>query len=86
MTYPDLFQAYRPLKGRDWLKNIPPEDLQVFVNIGFRESEYGRKGGRALYLKHGREHMRSIGRVGACVSNLKRWIAKRIQEESETLN
>lgn len=85
MTYPDLFKSYRPLQGSDWLTRIAPEDLQAFAMIGFQESDYGRKGGKALLAKHGREHMSNIGRRGALVTNLKRWIARRIQEEMETL-
>lgn len=85
MTYPNLFQHYRPLKGRDWLRNIQPEDLQAFVMIGFRESDYGRKGGHALIQKYGRARMSEIGRRGALVTNLRKWIQKRIQEEMETL-
>lgn len=85
MTYPDLFQHYRPLKGSDWLRTIPQDDLQAFVMIGFRESNYGRKGGKALLAKRGRQHLSNIGKRGALVSNLKRWIARRIQEETENL-
>lgn len=82
MTYPDLFKSYRPLKGRDWLRTIQPEDLQAFVMIGFRESDFGRKGGRALVQQKGNAHMSNIGRRGALVTNLRKWIAKRIQEET----
>lgn len=82
MTYPNLFQAYRSLKGSDWLRTIQPEDLQAFVMIGFRESDYGRKGGRAIVQKRGRAYLSEIGRRGALVTNLRKWIAKRIQEET----
>lgn len=86
MTYPDLFAAYHHLKGSDWIRTIQKEDRQAFAMIGFRESDFGRKGGVALYHKYGHGHMAEMGRRGALVTNLKKWIARRIQEESETLS
>ena len=85
MTYPNLFAAYHPLKGSDWIRTIQSEDRQAFAMIGFRESDFGRKGGVALYQKYGRERMAEMGRRGALVTNLRKWIAKRIQEEMESL-
>lgn len=46
MIYPNLFKSrYTTLKGKDWIKTIEPEDKRVFVEIGFKHSDYGRKGG-----------------------------------------
>jgi len=47
MTYPDLFQAYKPLKGRDWIKTLPDEDKKVFIQIGLEAGDHGRLGGIA---------------------------------------
>jgi hypothetical protein len=80
--YPNLFSSYHPLKGSDWLRSVTPEDRQAFSRIGFQASEYGKKGGRAIVQKYGREHLSTIGRRGALVTNLKKWIAKRIEEET----
>lgn len=85
MMYPNLFSHYHPLKGSDWLCRISPEDRQAFSRIGFQASNYGKMGGRAIYNQRGVEYMREIGKRGALVTNLRKWIAKRIQEESETL-
>lgn len=82
MNYPNLFSSYHPLKGSDWLRNLPPEDRQAFSRIGFQASDYGKKGGRALAIQKGSDYMREIGRRGAIVTNLKKWIAKRIEEET----
>lgn len=43
--YPKLFKSRYTLKGKDWIKKIDPEDLKAFVQIGFKHSDYGRKGG-----------------------------------------
>lgn len=83
MTYPDLFRSYHPLKGSDWLRTIQPEDRQAFSRIGFQASDYGKKGGRAVYQKYGRGRMVELGKRGAFVTNMKKWFAKRIQEETE---
>lgn len=82
MNYPNLFSAYHPLKGSDWLRSVTPEDRQVFSRIGFQASEYGKRGGRALVQKRGSEYMREIGRRGALVTNLKKHFQKGIQNES----
>lgn len=81
MNYPNLFSQYH-LKGSDWLRNLPPEDRQAFSRLGFQASDYGRSGGRAVVNKKGRDYMSMIGRRGAIVTNLKKWIAKRIEEET----
>lgn len=39
------FKIYAPLKGRDWIKRLPPEELQAFVHIGLAYADYGRLGG-----------------------------------------
>ena len=46
VIYPNLFKSRYTLKGRDWIKKIDPEDLKAFVQIGFKHSDYGRKGGK----------------------------------------
>ena len=46
MIYPNLFKSRYPiLKGSDWIKTISPEDRLAFVQIGFKHSDFGRKGG-----------------------------------------
>lgn len=46
MIYPNLFKSrYPELKGSDWIKRIDPEDQKVFNQIGFKHSDFGRKGG-----------------------------------------
>ncbi len=64
MTYPQLFQNYYPLKGKDWLRFIPSEDRRVFVSIGLQEAQHGRLGGIALHKKRGSEWFKHIGRLG----------------------
>lgn len=43
--YPNLFCNYHPLRGRDWLRRIPPEDRAVFSHLGMIAHDYGRQGG-----------------------------------------
>lgn len=69
MTYPGLFSKHQPLRGSAWIKSLPAEDRAVFVNIGLEENGHGQKGGRALYMKKGREHLSKIGRIGAIKTN-----------------
>jgi hypothetical protein len=45
MTYPNLFKSRYILKGKDWIKSISEEDKRAFIQIGFKHSDYGRKGG-----------------------------------------
>lgn len=45
MIYPNLFKSRYDLKGKDWIKTISPEDRLAFVQIGFKHSDFGRKGG-----------------------------------------
>jgi hypothetical protein len=48
MTYPGLFKSrYGNLKGRNWLQTIDPDDRRAFVEIGHKESQWGRLGGLA---------------------------------------
>lgn len=48
MLYPHLFKnKYPTLRGRDWVRRLPDEDLQVFIDLGMRAWDYGRVGGRA---------------------------------------
>lgn len=85
MNYPNLFKSRYRLKGSDWLRRIDPDDLKAFVDIGLQAAEHGRKGGRALYMKRGREHMSKIGRIGAIASNVKQWWIKAARQEAEEL-
>lgn len=46
--YSNIFKnRYSELKGKDWIKRIDPEDQKAFYHIGFVESDFGRKGGKA---------------------------------------
>jgi hypothetical protein len=81
MTYPDLFKHHKPLSGRDWLRRIPKEDRAAFIQIGLQEAGHGQRGGRALYIKKGRSHMSSIGRIGAIATNSKKLWSRLMQEE-----
>lgn len=86
MTYPDLFSSHKPLRGRTWLRELKrrdPEAVSVFVDIGLQEAGHGQKGGRGLYIKRGREHMQSIGRIGAIVTNSKKLWDRLMREEME---
>lgn len=40
-------RTYGPLTGRNWLKTLPPEEIQAFSHVGFVEGDYGRSGGIA---------------------------------------
>lgn len=80
MIYPNLFSAYT-LKGKDWLRTIRPDDRQAFARIGLKESDYGKKGGKALYNKRGPQWMAEIGRRGALITNMKKHFQRKIQEE-----
>lgn len=83
MKYPGIFKARYPvLRGKDWIRTVDPEDKDVLVYIGLEEADHGRLGGEALYEKRGYPHMSYIGRVGACVSNVKRWWKRRTVEEA----
>ena len=82
--FPNLFQPYAPLRGKDWIRKLDREALAVFVDIGLKAAEHGRLGGRALLNKRGVEYMREIGRRGAIKANrikaLKREQDERYQE------
>jgi hypothetical protein len=83
MTYPGLFSQHQPLKGRAWIKSLSAENRQVFVQIGLEEGGHGQKGGRGLYMKRGRGHMVSMGRIGAIATNsIKAW-KKAMRDELE---
>lgn len=82
--YPGLFAQYEK-RGRGWIKAISPEDLQVFIRIGFECSNYGRDGGKALANQRGNDYMRHIGRIGAISANSKRAWIKAMQDEMERL-
>ena len=34
MLYPNLFKKFDQRQGKSWVKNLPAEDLRVFVEIG----------------------------------------------------
>jgi hypothetical protein len=79
--YPNIFRSRYSLRGRDWIKALPVEDLQVFIDIGLQASDHGKMGGRALVQRHGKEHMRKIARIGAIATNsIKAW-NKAMQDE-----
>lgn len=82
MTYPDLFLSrYSELKGRDWIRRVEPDDRAAFVDIGLQENNHGKMGGDALVKKHGKDHMKNIGRIGAIVTNSWKFWNKAMQEE-----
>ena len=82
MTYPNLFAKYKPLRGRDWIKAIPAEELQVFISIGMEENQHGRLGGLALAKKR---DMKSLGRIGGIVTSSKRAWQRALVQEMENL-
>jgi len=77
--YTGIFKARYTLKGRAWIRDLSPEDLQVFINIGMQAWDYGRLGG----LSHSREHLRRIGRIGGIVTSSKRFWNRLLLEEME---
>lgn len=83
MIYPNLFSSRYKLKGRDWIKSIPKEDLRVFIDIGLQANGHGQQGGRAVYQKRGAAYMSKIGRRGAIVTNIKKAFLKAVREENE---
>lgn len=84
--FPGLFQSRYPcLNGRDWLRRIDTEDLQVFVDIGARAHNHGRDGGLAILNKKGREYLQHIGRIGAISANSKKLWNRLMQDEIEKL-
>jgi hypothetical protein len=84
MNYPGIFKSRYSLQGKDWLRQVDPDDLRVFVDIGLQAAEHGRKGGRALVAQRGKEHMSKIGRIGAIASNIRQaWVKAAKQEAGE---
>ena len=72
LKFPKLFKNRYPestFQGKDWLKNVDPEDQQAFQQIGAEAADHGRKGGEAVVKKYGREHMAAIGAKGAAKTN-----------------
>jgi hypothetical protein len=74
MLYPDLFKKHFPsLRGKDWLRSLPPEDRKVFGWMGCEANQHGRLGGKARVAsakrdergrfakgtKHGPDHQRA---------------------------
>ena len=55
MLYPNLFKNYPGRQGKDWIKNLPKEDLRVFVEIGLEAGDHGRLGGIARATKAERD-------------------------------
>jgi len=47
MIYPDLFKNYPERHGKDWIKSLPKEELDAFVYLGHKHSDFGRLGGVA---------------------------------------
>ena len=86
MRYSGLFKArYSSLHGKDWIRNISTEDLQVFIDIGLSASDHGRLGGKSLVKKRGKKYMKEIARRGALVTNMKKYFARAILDEQERL-
>lgn len=86
MKYPDLFKSrYPKLQGRDWVKHIDPEDRRVFVELGLSETNFGKSGGQVTVKKHGRKHMKHIGRIGAIVTNIRREWNQAVEIETSRL-
>ena len=83
MKYPNLFKSKYQLSGSDWIRTVEPEDRRVFVEIGLQEGNHGQKGGRALYMQRGREHLSEIGRRGAVMTNIRKWWGRMVKEETE---
>jgi hypothetical protein len=83
MTYPGLFSRFQPKSGSDWIRRLPREEVMVFVNIGLEENGHGQKGGRAVYVQKGREHLSKIGRIGAIKTNSWKAWKKALREELE---
>lgn len=85
MNYPRLFNSRYSLQGKDWVRLLEPEDLRVFVDIGAQAHDHGRLGGRGLVAKHGKDHMKKIGRIGAVATNsIKAW-RRAVAEENDRL-
>lgn len=82
--YPDLFARYEKT-GKDWIKALPPDELQAFIRLGFMHSNYGRDGGKAIVEQRGKDYMSHIGRIGAIVTNSKKAWIKAMQDEMERL-
>lgn len=83
MTYPDLFKSRYDLRGKDWLRRIDPADRKAFVEIGHRESDWGRLGGQALYQQRGSSYMSKIGYRGAIVTNIQKAFKAAVKDENE---
>lgn len=84
MTYQNLFLSrYPDLSGKDWVRHIDPDDLQVFVDIGLKANQHGKLGGKAIVQQKGREYMAKIGRIGAIAANSKREWLKAIKAANE---
>lgn len=83
MKYPNLFKSRYPvLNGKDWINSVDPEDKQAFIQIGLQETDYGRSGGHAVVKKYGRKHMKSIARIGAIMSNIRREWNRAVERET----
>lgn len=88
--YSGIFKARYQLQGRDWLNRIDPDDVKAFVEIGHSAAQWGRLGGEATKQKYPdltaegkNKHLSEIGRRGAIVTNIKRWMKAAIKQETE---
>jgi len=84
MLYPNLFKSRYPaeaFRGKAWVRNLEPEDLDAFVQIGLEAADHGRMGGEALVKQKGRKHMKAIARRGAHMTNLRKYWNRLLQEE-----
>lgn len=53
--YPGLFAGRYDLRGRDWVRRLEPDDLQVFIELGMSYNLHGRLGGLARAVKATRD-------------------------------
>lgn len=83
MRYPNLFKSrYPSLQGKDWINSIEPEDRQAFIQIGLQETGYGKSGGHAVVKKYGKKHMKSIARIGAIMTNIRKEWNRAVERET----
>jgi hypothetical protein len=47
MDLTGIFKNKYQINGKDWVRRLEPEDLQVFIDIGLKATDFGRLGGIA---------------------------------------
>lgn len=84
--YPNLFKnRYPTLSGRDWINSIDPEDRQAFIELGLSAMDFGKLGGQATVKRYGKKHMKNIARVGAVVTNVRKYWNKAVEVETQRI-